>query len=64
MGACSATQVKHMVKRYFPTTKFFPTRKGANLVKKLLEGKNPGQKFRVSPNAKKTAFRVERRRDI
>jgi len=53
-----------MVKRYFPITKFFPTRKGANTVKKLLEGKNPGQVFRVSPNYKKTAFRVEHRRDI
>jgi len=53
-----------MVKRYYPITKFFPTRKGANLVKKLLKTKNPGQTFRVSPNAKKSAFRVEHRRDI
>lgn len=50
--------------RFFPVTKFFPTRKGANTVKSMLSAKNPGKTFRVSPNYAKTAFRVEVKRKV
>lgn len=52
-----------MVKRYVPVTKFFPTRKGANTVKKILQSKNPNKTFRVAGNVNKSAFRIELRRD-
>ena len=53
----------NMVKRYMPVTKFFPTRKGANTLKKILQGKNPSQKFRVKGNTNKSAFRIEIERE-
>lgn len=53
-----------MVRRYFPVTKFFPTRKGANTVKKMLQDRNPSSRFKVEGNFNKTAFRVLLGKDI